>query len=160
MLLFLSHASADAPISGAIEQQLKSLGHEVYLAEHDQQAGVLLSAKVHGAIRRSHLCVALLTPAGFNSKYVHQEIGAAQQARKLVVPLVDTELATSDLGMLTGLEYIPLDREAPGVALASLSDRVSRIYEEQLKQRDELLAAVAVVSVMVACGVYLYYNAP
>lgn len=161
MLLFLSHASADAPISRLIEQQVQNLGHAVYLAEHDQQAGVLLSEKVHNAIRRSDLVVALLTPAGFDSKYVHQEIGAAQHARKLVVPLLDTELAKSDLGMLSGLEYIPLDRHAPGTALESLAERVARIFQEQVqreRERDELLAAVAVMAVAVAAGVYLYYN--
>jgi hypothetical protein len=153
MLLFLSHASADAPMAGAIEQQVRDLGHEVYLAEHDQRAGVLVSNKVHGAIRRSHVVVALLTPAGFDSHYVHQEIGAAQHARKLVIPLLDTTLAHADLAMLNGLEYILLDRGAPGAALRSLSDRVTHLAQEQ---RDELIAAVAVMAVVVACGVYLY----
>jgi hypothetical protein len=106
MLIFLSHASRDSAAAAAVNSQLASLGHRTYLANHDQRAGERLSVKVEEALRSCDLMIALLTPAGFDSNYVQQEIGFARGQGKLVVPLVDPRAVRGDLGLLDGVEYI------------------------------------------------------
>jgi hypothetical protein len=177
MQIFLSHATADREITSRIQRQLGDLGVSVYLAEHDQQAGRLLSDKVKASLFESHLVVALLTPAGFDSRYVHQEIGAAAAAGRIVIPLVDTSVQSEDLGMLNGLEYIVLDQEKPLLAMNLLTERVVALAQAQQDRLDllamsaameaedarrqaerERLYAVLAVSIVLAAGAYLYYN--
>ncbi len=177
MQIFLSHATADSIIACEIRSRLGHLGVSVYLAEHDNQAGTLLADKVTDALRASDLTVALLTPAGFNSVFVQQEMATAREAGKLVIPLVDRSIPNFDLGLLYGIEYIALDPEEPSGALESLSERVASIARAQADraivaaihhatdeaarrqaERDAVLAVLAVSAVLVAAGVYLYYN--
>jgi len=63
---------------------------DVYLAEHDVQAGESLAMKVRSAIRRSDAIVVLLTKSGAASAYVHQEVGVAVEAGRPVIPIVET----------------------------------------------------------------------
>jgi hypothetical protein len=177
MRIFLSHAIADAAISKEIEARLHRLGVSVYLAEHDNQAGSVLADKVTDALLDCDLVIALLTPAGYSSRFVHQEIGAARTAGKLVVPLVDITIPAFDLGMLNGVEYIGLDPASPARALETLGERVvglARAHadraavaaiaaatvsaERRQAELDTLLALLAVAAVLTAAGAYLYYN--
>jgi hypothetical protein len=136
MILFLSHASSDRTLGEAIKEHVARLGVETYLAEHDNKAGASLSDKVNAALRRSQLVVVLLTRAGFDSTYVQQEIGAARHARKLVIPMLDESVEghRERLAMLSGLEWIPLDPNAPADAVAALASRVAEIAAEQEAQ--------------------------
>jgi hypothetical protein len=78
--------------------QAVAAGMEVYLAEHDVQAGESLAMNVRSAIRRSDAIVVLLTKSGAASAYVHQEVGVAVEAGKLVIPIVETGVATPAQG--------------------------------------------------------------
>ena len=118
MQIFLCHATADSTIALEIRSRLGHLGVSVYLAEHDNQAGSLLVDKVTDALRASDLTVALLTPAGFTSLFVHEEMATAREAGKLVIPLVDRSIAIFDLGLLNGTDYILMDPE-PGCTAES-----------------------------------------
>jgi hypothetical protein len=177
MQIFLSHATADQHIAHEIRTRLGHLGVSVYLAEHDNQAGESLADKVTAALLASDLAVALLTPSGFSSVFVHQEMALARGAGKIVIPLVDRTIPNLDLGLFTGVEYIVLDPAHPAEALESLSERVAAIAQAQAeraalaaiaeasddaarrqKERDAVLALLAVSAVLVAAGVYFYYT--
>lgn len=103
----------------AVDRQLTAIGVESYVAEHDQRAGERLSDKVETALRRSDLVVAILTPAGYDSRYVQQELGVARGCGTLVIPLVHPDLADADLGLLSDVEYIVFDPMKPHEGLLS-----------------------------------------
>lgn len=150
MELFLSHATSDAQLVAEIRTRLASLGIKVYTAEHDVHAGHNVHDKIDQAIRRCHVMVVLLTRAGDHSRYVHQEIGFAKRAGKMIVPVVTIEVAHTGLGMLQGTEYIVVDEADPSAALHSLSGRIEQLARE--KNRDDLMTAALV---MVAVGVVI-----
>jgi len=156
MELFLSHATADADLVGLITSRLEPLGVVVYAAEHDNQAGTNVHAKVADALRRCDLMVVLLTAAGYNSHYVHQEIGFAQRANKLTIPMVTSVAARRGLGMLEGIEYIQVDEDEPSEALQKLSHRVAHIKHSRQQRHDDLvvaaLALVAIGIIIMALG--------
>ena len=85
--------------------------------------------KIQDAIGRCDLMVVLLTDDGFNSHYVMQEIGFAQRAGKLTIPIVTPKTRQLDLGMLSGLEYIVQDDSAPEISLEALASRVQRFEQ-------------------------------
>lgn len=177
MQIFLSHATGDRAVIAEIAEQLNRIGVRAYLAEHDNQAGMPLTDKVQAALVASDLVVALLTPAGYDSVYVHHEVGGARLAGKLVIPLVDESLRRSDLGALAGLEYIVLDQAAPATAMNLLTERVVGLLQAQSDKAEveaipaetaaevarkqaehEKFVAVVAVALVLAAGAYLYYN--
>lgn len=145
MELFLSHATRDEKLVAEVVSRLESAGVQTYLAERDGRAGDNVHSKIEAAIRRSDLVIALLTQAGGSSTYVHQEIGYAKRAGKLVIPVVTTGVADRGLGMLEGTEYILVDEAAPDIALLKLSERVTQLARAKNK-RDQLDAALLVVA--------------
>jgi len=135
--VFLSHSSGDAEVVNMFRNQAVAAGVEVYLAEHDVQAGESLAMKVRSAIRRSDAIVVLLTKSGAASAYVHQEVGVAVEAGKPVIPIVET--GVSSLAMLGGIEYISFDPAHPEGAIRDLTSLLTRLAE-QMRREDEARA--------------------
>jgi TIR domain len=164
VLIFMSHASKDSDPASIVAGQLASLGHSAWLAEHDNRAGERLSEKVEGQLRAADAVVVLLTKAGFDSRYVQQEIGFARGLDVPVIPLVSPEVGREDLGMFNDIEYIGFDPTAPAAALERLARRVEQLAEQQAeeaasKQR-ERSREVAIVLGVVAVLCLIAYASP
>ena len=144
--LFLSHATRDVDLVKEVKARLTAIGVDVYLAEYDGRAGEDVHDKIANAIDRSHLVVVLLTGSGYESKYVHQEIGWARSRNKLIVPVVTTAAAQGGLGMLEGLEYIVIDELAPEEAFEKLDQRI-RDLVQKWRTNDAIEIAVLVAAV-------------
>jgi hypothetical protein len=150
MELFLSHATSDAAIVDEIRSRLAAVGVDVYTAEHDVRAGHNVHDKIDQAIRRCDIMVVLLTTAGNDAIYAHQEIGFAKHAGKLIIPVVTPEVARAGLGMLQNIEYIVVDENDPSSALHVLSGRIEQLSKQ--KEHDDLMKAALV---MVAIGIVI-----
>jgi len=156
--IFLSHASGDSEVAEMFRRQAEACGTEVYLAEHDVQAGQPLAAKIQDNIRNSNAVVVLLTHAGAASAYVNQEIGVAMEAPKPVIAIV--EVGVVDLAMLQGREYVPFDPSHPEGAIrrltSSLTDLAERVHQKEAarasrqQQREMLVLLALLVFVVVA----------
>ena len=120
MRIFLSHSSRDRAQCEALKETAEAMGIEAYLAEHDVQPGTNLAEKIKREIVRSDAIVVLLSDNGAEAPYVHQEIGVAVNAKKVVVPLVAPGVHEDRLAMLKGVEYIPFDLQAPDEGHARL----------------------------------------
>ncbi|WP_459982148.1 toll/interleukin-1 receptor domain-containing protein [Nocardioides sp. AN3] len=145
MELFLSHATRDEQLVAEVVSRLDAAGVQTYLAERDGRAGTNVHSKIEAAIRRSDLVIALLTEAGGSSSYVHQEIGYARRAGKLIIPVVTAGMADHGLGMLEGTEYIVVDEAVPSAAILQLSERVTQLAQAK-SRRDQLDAALLIVA--------------
>ncbi|HEY1820174.1 MAG TPA: toll/interleukin-1 receptor domain-containing protein [Trebonia sp.] len=154
MELFLSHASKDAQAVGMVRVQVEALGVQVYLAEHDNQAGDRLSAKVEQAISRCDAMLVLLTASGYDSRYVQQEIGFAKGRGKLIIPLLDPALTNADLGLLDDIEYILFDSGSPSDGLARLGERVDALARQNKATQEQALMLVAAVA-LIALLIYM-----
>lgn len=140
--VFVSHSSRDRDWVEWIKGQVGP-GVLLYLAEHDPQPGQHLPSKVTQEIDRSDAVLVFLTENSRASSFVHQEVGYAVRAKKLVIPVVQPGLPSDVLAMLAGVEYIEFDFQAPNegrsTLLAHLRQRAS------VKERDELVTAVLLV---------------
>jgi nucleoside 2-deoxyribosyltransferase len=133
---------------------LGDLGVNVYTAEHDVRPGEPVHDKIAKAIERSRIVVVLLTDRGYDSKYVHQEIGYAKAKNKLVIPIVTNKTRLRDLGMLQGLEYLEVDEDSPAAALNKLDQRVGALLRQQEQQTQALMVvgAAAILILLLTSG--------
>jgi hypothetical protein len=150
LLFFLSHSMKDGPAVQLLREHLDSLSIDLYLAEHDPQPGVNIANKLIAAIERSDAVVVLLTEAGAAAPFVQQEIGAARQAGKLIVPIVQEGVDTRTLAMLEGLERIDVDFARPSEALSRVTSSLEPlIYRQAEAMRPAQPQASAAASVQI-----------
>ena len=107
------------------------------------QPGTYLVEKVEAAIDESQAVVVLVTDNSVTAQYVHQEIGYARKAKKLIIPVVQTGISGEELGMLQGLEYIRFDFESPHEGHAQLTAALRALAEKHATEHAALVAVEA-----------------
>lgn len=107
--VFISHTAHqdDLGIINAVLQRAATLGVMCYMAQHDGQAGTSLDAKLRAQITDSDCVLVFITKQSVNSMWVQWEIGLATALNKLVVPVIQKDVAVPPY--LLGREYIPFD---------------------------------------------------
>ncbi|HSH60086.1 MAG TPA: toll/interleukin-1 receptor domain-containing protein [Acidimicrobiales bacterium] len=148
--VFISHSSKDIADVELVRRLVSAQGLRVYLAEHDPQPGKHLPDKIRSNILAADAVLVLLTKASIDSRYVHQEIGVAQAARRLIVPLVHPDLVGEDLAMLNGAEFLVFDPANPAGTTPDLVGQLKRIADKAAVRdaAEALLVAALVVGVM------------
>jgi hypothetical protein len=140
-----------------LRKHIETLGVDLYLAEHDPQPGMLLADKVAAEIARADAMVVFLTETGAAAPFVHQEIGAARQAGKLIVPIVQAGVSTNVLAMLTGVEYIEVDLADQAQAMATVTEKLGPFVQAQAEKlraaQPTPAATTPTIPVPVAVGV-------
>jgi len=76
--------------------------------------------------------VVLITTASINSAYVQQEVGLAHAFNKPIVPIVDSSIDPSRLGMLAEVEWLGFDLTRPAEALSKLTASLQPLVIAQL----------------------------
>lgn len=142
--VFVSHSSKDHAIAETIKGQTGP-GVELYLAEHDHQPGHRLAAKIQSEIDRCHAVLVLVTEASQASAYVHQEIGYAIKAGKLVIPVLQQGISGQSLGLLEGTEYSTLDFTAPDLGRDIVLGRLNQLSQVKAIRDEQLVTAILLV---------------
>ena len=142
--VFFSHNASDGQWAKGIAGQAKLVGIDVYLYEHDPRPGFSVAAKVQEEIKKSDALVVLLTPSGQASPYVQQEIGYAEAAQRLVIPLVWPGVGSRGLAMLQGREYIPFDPRNSAASLPTLLNSL-QMQKARKESGQAILAFAALV---------------
>ena len=148
--IFLSHNARDRKWCEWLKASAEEIGVIAYLAEHDARPGANLAAKVADAIDASEAVVVLISDNSVAAPYVHQEIGYALKARKLIIPLVQPGITSDKLAMLQGVEYIPFDFDHPHDGHVQLRTALQRLVRERAAkdQRDAALLALACIALV------------
>ena len=135
--VFISHSTADLSLVQQLQYWLEMNGIETYLADLYPQPGAILASKISNAIDQSNCVIAFLTQDGARSQWVHQEIGYAKKAGKLVIPVVEEGIPPT--GFVEGVEYIRFNRENPTDAINSIVNYLKRLKAD--KESGEMLVA-------------------
>ena len=154
--VFISHSTTDMDIVYDLSRWLRQNGIWAYVAESYQAPGVQLSDKIATAINNSDCLIAFLTVDGNRSEFVHQEIGYARRAGKLIIPVVE-EGIVKPRGFLEGMEYIPFRRYDPADAI----NRAAHYLQEKAVRKQEqernraILGGIAFLLGLIALGAAL-----
>ena len=148
--IFLSHNTRDRQWCEWLKASAGEMNIDAYLAEHDVRPGTYLAAKVTAAIDVSEAVVVLISDNSVDAPYVHQEIGYALKAGKLIIPLVQPGIPSEKLAMLQGVEYIPFDFDQPHEGHTRLRSALQRLVQQQAakEQREALLLALACLALI------------
>lgn len=143
--VFLSHSMGDADrhiVDKAVENA-RLQGVELYIAERDPQYGHELSEKFKSRIRTADCMVVLWTKDGADSHWVSREVGIAQDAGRLVIPVVEEGVDVT--GVWSHIEYVKLNREDPDTAIGRLTGYLAQLKAKKETQQALVGAALAVV---------------
>lgn len=143
--VFLSHSmgTADRNIVDAAVEHARLQGVDLYIAERDPQFGQDLSEKFKTRIRSCDCMVVLWTKDGQDSQWVNREVGIAQAANKLVIPVV--EEGADPKGVWAHVEYVKLNREDPDAAIGRLTGYLGHL---KAKKETQVAAAEAILAVL------------
>jgi hypothetical protein len=150
--VFLSHSSKDSAWVNRITENARAVGVEMYCYEHDPQPGKLVAEKLKAAIEKCDALLVLLTADSRFSAYVQQEIGFAEHAGKLIIPLVQPVVGPESLAMLEGREFIPFDCQKPQQALSRLIPYLQKIKKVKENQQAVLFGIGAVILLAFLAG--------
>jgi nucleoside 2-deoxyribosyltransferase len=109
--IFLSHSEKDPKLLASIREAAHAAGVELYTFEDDPQPGSNLKEKLLGALQASDAVVALLTPNAAISPTVQQEIGAALQLKKPIIPLFADGVEVARFPFLAEIEYVKISTD-------------------------------------------------
>lgn len=99
VVVFLSYATADAPVVRDVEAILKPAGCQIWDFDDKQILGGDWRQAVEAAIKESTVVVALISAAALKSPYVLDELAYARLQNKRIVA-VPIRLASSDMPMI------------------------------------------------------------
>jgi TIR domain len=153
--VFVSHASKDREWIEWITQQAGS-SITFYLAEHDLQLGKELAVKIQSQISKSHALIVFLTDATESAAFVHQEVGWAMKANKLVIPVVQEGIGEDQLGMLKGLEYLIFDFSRPEAGQRALMQHLRGLALQKAAKDLELQKTVMLIGALALIGLVAY----
>jgi hypothetical protein len=128
MKVFISHSTKDLHLIDRFEQTIRAAGIQPYVASDDDQPGTLLWDKVKSNIKNSDCMLVVLTKNGSRSRWVQQEIAAADAMNIPVIPVAEKGVDLS--GLLEGKQIIEFDRSDPSRA----QDRV-HLYLKGVKKK-------------------------
>lgn len=135
--VFISHSTADLNIVQQFHYWMQVNGIDAFLAELYPQAGNLLSQKISGAIEQCDCVIAFLTQDGTRSQWVHQEIGYAHKAGKLIIPIVEEGVPTT--GFVKDVEYISFRKDNPTDAINKVTQYLVKLKTN--KEENEMALA-------------------
>ena len=108
--VFLSHAAEDQELAWDIARRLRSAGLTVITAPEPPTPSQDQRASVREAIRHADAVISLVTPAALKSDWTMVELGMADGADKVVLPVI-AGLANQPLPLLLrAYRTVPYDR--------------------------------------------------
>lgn len=141
-IIFISHSSTDEAIVRWLTEQVSATGNLAWVAEWDLHPGQNISTKVLDALRECDAYIILLTRAGYDSRYVTHETGAAAASGKPVIALVDITLADEPMGLLSEIEQVRFDRNDLAASTAAITTGLIRLATKRGLEIDSVAVAV------------------
>jgi hypothetical protein len=140
MKVFISHSTKDMHIVEEFKKIIEPKGIEAYIAVSDAQPGDALWDKIEKNIKSSNCLVAIMTKDGSMSGTLQNELGVAKANKIRIVPIV--EEGVDPKGVLSGIEYLKLDKDHPDQALKDAAIYLSKLK----KQADNDLIGILVLA--------------
>lgn len=165
--LFISYAAEDAPTVRTMERYLARRGWSVWLDQHRLSPGAQWGREVSTAIARSHVVLAVISPATLRSQWVDAELQLAVDHDRPVLAVVieqtDPQAIRDHLGLYLGrhwIDYGAVEATLDGSRLEEVdaalerlaAGATARVPGSTRKAVGTVLATVGVIGLVVSFG--------
>ena len=141
MNVFISYSADDLALVNWIGGQIKPHAN-VFYWDKSKQPGQDAWQTIYSWIDQSDLVLAVITDSAVSrAMSVGQEIGRAKAKLKTVVPVVTSNVPSSELGCLSGTTYQKIDPENPGATLNVIT-KVIMAKKQTLENQKNMLFLV------------------
>ena len=134
MKLFISHSLSDVNLLTRIKDTLEPYGITLLIAEHVQELEKTITQKIENMIIEADIAVIMLTENGFNSNFVHQEIGYLKSQKKPSVQLVQSGFESRLSGFNFGKDYILYDPNSPEKAIDRTKKTLLNFWNKKVEK--------------------------
>ncbi len=152
MQVFISYSTRDRAIVREFAKELKPHA-KVWFWDHDKEPGKEAWPSIFAQIDNSDLVLTLVTGKALERAFsVGQEVGHAKSKGKEIVPIVEHGVSFGDLGCLSGLTPIELDRTNLPKTMGEIQTHVRKRAAAKRKTTDDgeaLLVVVACIALLV-----------
>ena|GEM_PF-5905985 len=124
MNIFVSHSLTDKELIKNLQSTLEPHGIKLYIAEHHVDINRTITEKIEGMIRSCDIALILLTENGYNSNFVHQEIGYIKSCEKPILQLIQFGIEKKLSGFTYGRDYITYDPLEPKKAISAIENKL------------------------------------
>jgi hypothetical protein len=133
MKIFISHSISDKQLIKTLINRITPLGIKLLIAEHYFSTHNTITSKIEKLIDHSDFAIILLTENGFNSNFVHQEIGYIKKAGKHSIQIVETGQEKNITGFIYGKDYLKYDPKNPDTLVEQLTNLLIKIRNQKLR---------------------------
>jgi nucleoside 2-deoxyribosyltransferase len=144
--VFISHSAKEQGLVIALSNLIAKYGINVSVAEWYLEPGSQIAKTSLKQIDDADCVIALITPSGTRSEWLHLEIGYALKAGKVVIPLIEKGTEATQLKMFGGLEIIEYDPQRPYDAISKASSYVATLQLKKQEREDMLLIVGGVLA--------------
>jgi len=142
MQIFISYNSRDISLVRRISQQIGCLA-DVKFWDQDKMPGEAVWDQIYDWIEDSDLVLALITDNSIDrAMAVSHELTHAKELDKPIIPLVAHNVPDSDLGFLSGITYIRIDKDNPGFALEQLARHIQKLKGDEIRNMLLILGGI------------------
>jgi predicted nucleotide-binding protein len=131
MKIFVSHALTDKELLNRLSHSLNPYGIKLFIAEHYISMTQTITQKIEKMIDQCDAALILLTQNGFNSNFVHQEIGYIKKAKKPSLNVVEDGFEDKITGFIYGNDYVKYDPKNPDSAVSIITNSFVDYYNKQ-----------------------------
>jgi hypothetical protein len=151
MKIFVSYSVADTELVRFITGELKSTFEKVMWWEESKEPGADSWKIIEGWISSSDLIVVILTGETLKrSMAVGNEVGISKAKGKTIIPLVAPEVPTSELGCLSGITYIRIDKADPVGAIEAVKKQAQIIEQRNKANAGVALTLMGLIALLLA----------
>lgn len=143
MKIFISYSTPDINLVQLFGKYLSSFGEIKYWAK-DNIPGNESWETIFSWIDNSDVVLVLITGNTVSrAMSVGQEIGRAKTKNRLIIPIVEKSIPSTELGFLSGITYQPIDLSNPLPAVNKITQIVQQLSIEKTQKQNAALILAA-----------------
>ncbi len=147
MKIFVSYSTEDILLVKELAEHIRPHA-TVYFWDESKRLGEDSWQTIYKWIDSSDIILALITDKTVaRAMAVGQEIGRAKTRGKMIIPIVSSEVKSSQLGCLKGITFQMIDKNSPGAALKYVEKAVFD-KKQQIELRNNLGLIAGIVALV------------
>lgn len=152
MKIFLSYSASDTPIVEDTHRHLTGIG-EIKFWDKDKTPGEIAWNSIFKWIDEADVVIVIVSHNTINrAMSVGQEIGRAKAKNKRIIPLVASNVISTDLGCLNSTTYQTFDFENPNDSIKKIAETCLKHKQKSEEEMTSFWVLVGIITALFLVG--------